>query len=192
MLLWLTETTWAGARRLAERLSLRLFGPCMSCAHQHQSTRGRHETDRHLTAAAGGLVPMRAWHCPNSLNDLHSATVGHASILRDASSASCVCCFVLLNQYWGINVKSIQLESMYSQSHLGWHFRMLFQNSKLKARTSLFTENGQKRRSSFELWAFENVTPSGIGCTVPGFLNERAKGHHPSKKSQIFFGTCPK
>jgi len=47
----------------------------------------------------------------------------------------------------------------------GWHFRMLFQSSKLKARTSLFTETWQKRRSSLELWAFENVTPSGIGCT---------------------------
>ena len=53
----------------------------------------------------------------------------------------------------------------YSQSRLGWHFRMLFQSSKLKARTSIFTETWQKRRSSFELWAFENVTPSGIGCT---------------------------
>jgi len=41
---------------------------------------------------------------------------------------------------------------------------MLFESSKLKARTSLFTESWQKRRSSFELWAFENVTPSGIGC----------------------------
>ena len=50
----------------------------------------------------------------------------------------------------------------YSRSHLGWHFRMLFQSSKLKARTSLFTEMWQKRGSSFELWAFENVTPSGL------------------------------
>jgi len=53
----------------------------------------------------------------------------------------------------------------YSRSHLGWHFRMLFQSSELKARTSLFTETWQKRRSSFELWAFGNVTASGIGCT---------------------------
>jgi len=52
----------------------------------------------------------------------------------------------------------------YSRSHLGWHFRMLFQSWKLKAPTSLLTEMWQKRRSSFELWAFENVTPSGIGC----------------------------
>jgi len=37
--------------------------------------------------------------------------------------------------------------------------------SKLKARMSVFTEVWQKRRSSFELWAFVNVTPSGIGCT---------------------------
>jgi len=53
---------------------------------------------------------------------------------------------------------------IYSRSHLGWHFRMLFQSSKLKARWSLFNETWQKRRSNFELWAFENVTPSGIGC----------------------------
>ena len=70
------------------------------------------------------------------------------------------------------NCTSSGIESaycMYSQSHLGWHFRMLFQSSKLKARSSLFTESWQKRRSSFELWAFENVIPSGIGCTIwPG------------------------
>jgi len=52
-----------------------------------------------------------------------------------------------------------------SQSHLGWHFRKLFQSSKLKTRTSLFTETWQKRRSSFELYGFENDTPSGIDCT---------------------------
>ena len=60
----------------------------------------------------------------------------------------------------------------YSQSHLGWHFRMLFQSSKLKARTSLFTETWQKRRSSFQLWAFENDTPIGIGCTKNPFKSE--------------------
>jgi len=52
--------------------------------------------------------------------------------------------------------------SKYSQSHLGWHFRMLFQSSKLKARKSLFPQTWQKRPLNFELWAFENVTPSGI------------------------------
>ena len=54
---------------------------------------------------------------------------------------------------------------IYSQSHFGWHFPLLFQSSKLKAWTSLCTETWQKRRSSFELWAFENDTPSGVGCT---------------------------
>jgi len=58
------------------------------------------------------------------------------------------------------------LMMMYSQSHLGWHFRMLIQSSKLKARMFLFTETWQKRRSSPELWTFENVTPSGIGCII--------------------------
>jgi len=48
---------------------------------------------------------------------------------------------------------------------LGVTFSNAVSSSKLKARTSLFTEKWQKRRSSFELWAFENVTPSGIGCT---------------------------
>jgi len=60
---------------------------------------------------------------------------------------------------------SSYIMDIYSQSHLGWHFRKFFQSSKLKARTSLFTETWQKRRSSFELWAFENDTPNGIGCT---------------------------
>jgi len=41
---------------------------------------------------------------------------------------------------------------------------------KLKARKSLFTETWQKRPSSFELWAFENVTPSGIGSTIMIFI----------------------
>jgi len=45
----------------------------------------------------------------------------------------------------------------------------IFESSKLKARTSLLPRFNEKRRSSFELWAFEtafeNVTPNGIGCT---------------------------
>ena len=49
----------------------------------------------------------------------------------------------------------IIIMTVYSQSHLGWHFRMLFQSSKLKARTSLFSETWQKRETvralSFEL-----------------------------------------
>ena len=50
----------------------------------------------------------------------------------------------------------------YSQSHLGWQSRMLFQNSKLKARTSLFTETWQKRRSSIELWASKMSPQVGL------------------------------
>ena len=61
-------------------------------------------------------------------------------------------------------------QSSNSQSHLGWHFLMLFQSSKLKARRSLFTETWQKRPSSFELWVFENVTPSGIDSTIMIFI----------------------
>ena len=50
-----------------------------------------------------------------------------------------------------VHLYTIYLYCVYSQSHLGWQFRMLFQSSKLKARLSLFTETWQKRRSSFEL-----------------------------------------
>ena len=46
----------------------------------------------------------------------------------------------------------------YSQSHLGWHVRKLFHSSKLKARTFLFTETWQKRRSSFQLWASKELS----------------------------------
>jgi len=53
---------------------------------------------------------------------------------------------------------------MYSQSHLRWHFR------KLKARNSNVSFATFQWKETFELWslsfetAFENVTPSGIGC----------------------------
>ena len=60
---------------------------------------------------------------------------------------------------------------IYSRSHLGWHFRMLFRSSKLKAWSSLFAEMWQKRCSNFELWAFKNDTPSEIGCTFISFMD---------------------
>ena len=59
---------------------------------------------------------------------------------------------------------------MHSQSHLGWHFRKLFQSSKLKARTSLFTGMWQTRRSSFEPWALKQhskMSPQ-VGSAVHG------------------------
>jgi len=47
---------------------------------------------------------------------------------------------------------------VYSQSQVGWHFRKLFQSSKLKARTFLFTETWQKRCSSSELSALKELS----------------------------------
>ena len=55
------------------------------------------------------------------------------------------------------------LWTMYSQSHLGWHFW------KLKAQSSNVSFATFQWKETFELWAlsfetaFENVTPSGIG-----------------------------
>jgi len=54
---------------------------------------------------------------------------------------------------------------------------MLFQSSKLKARTSVFTVAWQKRRWSFELRAFENV---GAQAALPN--NERNFNNAPDKE----------
>jgi len=54
----------------------------------------------------------------------------------------------------------------YSQSHLRWHFR------KLKSQSSNVSFDTFQWKETFELWAlsfetaFQNVTPSGIGCTI--------------------------
>jgi len=54
----------------------------------------------------------------------------------------------------------------YGQSHLGWHFR------KLKAQSSNVSFATFQWKETLELWAlsferaFENVTPSGIGCSI--------------------------
>jgi len=54
---------------------------------------------------------------------------------------------------------------MYSQSHLGWHFR------KLKAQSYHVSFTTFQWKETFELWALsferalEHVTPSRIGCT---------------------------
>ena len=43
-------------------------------------------------------------------------------------------------------------------SHLGRHFRIPFQSSKMKARTSVLPRFSGKRRSSFELWALKELS----------------------------------
>jgi hypothetical protein len=58
----------------------------------------------------------------------------------------------------------------YSPSHVGWYFWKLFQSSKLKAQSWNGSFHWIVAKEMFELWAlsfetaFENVTPSGIGC----------------------------
>jgi len=47
---------------------------------------------------------------------------------------------------------------MYSRSHLGRHLRILFQRSKLKARTYLLHRFSEKRHSIFELWALKELS----------------------------------
>jgi len=75
-----------------------------------------------------------------------------------------VCCILWITYMAGIScVAECDMHShihnmsfiIYSRSRLGWHFRMLFQSSKLKARTSLLPRFSEKRRSSSELWALK-------------------------------------
>jgi len=73
-------------------------------------------------------------------------------------------------------VSFLQVGHSYSQSHVGWHFQKLFQSSKLKAQTSLFTESWQKRCSSFELWALKQhskMSPQVGSAVVVTHLQER-------------------
>ena len=70
------------------------------------------------------------------------------------------------------NVSNLSLWDLwYSQSHLEWHFRMLFQNSKLKARTSLLPRFSEKSRSSYELWALKELSKTSphLGLAVYTF-----------------------
>ena len=99
MLSWLTATARAGARKLDEHLSLRLFGTCMSCTLRRHLTVGRSSVHR----SAPQQPPVR-WrrcvhdtHVPYSLVDTRSssprapaqvAPVGHESIFCEDCWAS--------------------------------------------------------------------------------------------------------
>ena len=70
----------------------------------------------------------------------------------------------------------IEPNERYSQSHLGWHF----ESSKLKARTSLLAHFGEKRRSSFELWALKHhskMSPQ-VELAVLTYLFSGNKSNH--------------
>ena len=68
--------------------------------------------------------------------------------------------------FWGFLLTHVAIHARYSQSHLGWHFR------NLKAQSSNVSFATFQWKERFELWAlsfetaFENVTPSGIGCNT--------------------------
>ena len=63
-----------------------------------------------------------------------------------------------------VTLNITRVTHLYSQSHLGWHFR------KLKAQSSNVSFATFQWKEAFKLWAlsfetaFENVTPGGIGC----------------------------
>jgi len=76
-----------------------------------------------------------------------------------------VCCSVLQLNLWYDTLHLtlhptalLKSSCRYSQSHLGWHFRMLFQSSKLKAWTSLLLRFSEKSHSSFELWTLKKLS----------------------------------
>ena len=81
---------------------------------------------------------------------------------------------------WGMKISQmhwdgVNFNSEQYRTELGWQYTadllgVTFSNavSKLKAQSSnvTFHWNVAKETFEFELWAFENVTPSGIGCTL--------------------------
>jgi len=67
----------------------------------------------------------------------------------------CVCLISVLLMYF---MFYSCFNFMYSRSHLGWNFWMLFQSAKLKARMPPLPRFSEKRRSSFELWALKELS----------------------------------
>jgi len=66
--------------------------------------------------------------------------------------------FLSIRRFFFLVFGNQEFMSCYSQSHLGWHFQMLFQSSKIKAQTSLWPRFSEKRRSSFEPWASRELS----------------------------------
>ena len=120
-----------------------LFGRCI-----HVAT---HCNTLQHTAAHCSTLQHTATHCNTLQHKPASDGPGNNSLLLHLT-----CDSKLLDIHiyiWMHFLMYFSQHLMYSQSHVGWHFRMLFQSSKLAARRSLFTETWQKRRWSFELWA---------------------------------------
>ena len=91
-------------------------------------------------------------------------------------------------QCWRAPQNAVSFESFPSTTNPTWgdifEYSFKDQRSKLKSRTSLFTETWQKRCSSFEFWSFENDTPSGIVCTIQwGFYH--CEVAHESRSEKI-------
>ena len=63
-------------------------------------------------------------------------------------------------------------------SNISFHWNVEKDMFELKNQTSLWTETWKKRRSSFELWAFENDTPSGIGCIIVYYISWYWQNRH--------------
>jgi len=76
----------------------------------------------------------------------------------------------------GGRIHPIHTRILYSQSHL-WTCGDIFESSKLKAQSSNVSFATFQWKETFKLWAlsfetaFENVTPSGIGCTYKNLVH---------------------
>jgi len=90
----------------------------------------------------------------------HTHTQIYIYILVSLVHGACLCHEPLARELCLANRfdRQTMYVSMYSQSHLGKHFRMLFQNSKFKARTSLLPRFSEKKRLSFQLSALKELT----------------------------------
>jgi len=126
----------------------------------HTDTHRLTHTDTHKGVHTSCLDDI--WMSHVHVSFTHTDTHRHTSWL--------ICTGVLIQrETWGAHIW--RSESCYSQSHLGWHFR------KLKAQSSNDSFVTFQWKEMLELWAlsfetaFENVTPSGIGCICTGGMS---------------------
>jgi len=114
-----------------------------------------------------GIIYTFIFYLKGLTNSIHSNKSTMSTTTRSCVSSTHYSMFRQLTIQIHIHLCLVnsQYKYIYSQSHLGWHFR------KLKAQSSYVSFATFQCKETFELWAlsfetaFENVTPSRIGCT---------------------------
>ena len=138
--------------------------PIPSHSPRHTHTYLNLMYSRHVDSGIDLLHSNSPRHTHTHLTLTHTRiTLMYSSVTLEYISVRCVCVWERVTLEY-MYIREILVRNSYSQSHLGWHFR------KLKAQSSNVSFATFQWKETFELWAlgfetaFENVTPSGIGC----------------------------